>query len=120
MTYIADLAAAQQTYAAAVKAHALAVKHTAPMGPEMAEMLRSRKPEAFAKMEAAVAEIAATIPALEAERARAATALEAIAQHACYRCQGTGNYMAPTSRFRGGKPYCFGCDGRGTRSPEFH
>lgn len=95
-------------YAAAKHELAVALRHTEPLPAELATKLRAFDPEKFAATEQAVAEIAATIPALRAEVNR-------LDKLACHRCDGTGEYAGASRHFRQGMKFCFACNGRGTR-----
>lgn len=99
MSYIDDLATAR-------KAYYDAVRHTAPLEPELADILRERYPVKYAEAEAKVAEIAATLPALR-------SAYEALDARACGRCSGTGEYGGASRYLRAGRRYCFDCNGKG-------
>jgi hypothetical protein len=72
-----------------------------------------RDPVGVATMLRKVADIAETLPALREARSNAATLLATLAQHACYRCDGTGTYSGATNARRGGHAYCFYCNGSG-------
>ncbi len=99
-----------RTLITARKALADAIRNTQPLGDDLAaRLLAHAGVERFAQMEAEVAAIAATIPALQAE-------VDELEAQACTRCSGTGDYQAPTSHFRGGRPVCFACKGSGKRA----
>lgn len=80
--------------------------HTKPLDPELAALLRERRPAEYAECEAKVAAILATIPALQAT-------VDALEAQACGRCNGSGDYSGPTNATRRGRPYCFACNGTG-------
>jgi DnaJ-class molecular chaperone len=99
MTFATDLEAAST-------ALAQARRHTKPLPAELAAQMRERMPEKMAECERQVAEIAATIPALQA-------AYDALADRACFWCHGTGLYQCPTSHLTRGRPVCWKCGGSG-------
>lgn len=81
-----------------------------PLDPEtVARMKRFVGEAEYAKLEALVALEAAKLPALVA-------AFNELDHQACSRCAGTGDYSAPTSRYKGGRPVCFSCKGSGKRT----
>lgn len=93
-------------YAAAWAALKLAKQQTAPMDAELIAQLKAFDAERFAACEVKVATIAATIPALQAEYDR-------LAELACGRCAGTGEYGGASRYCRKGVKYCFACGGSG-------
>lgn len=70
-------------------------------GQEGLDRLVAASAQYLADQRAALAPLAAAMGAWEADR--------------CTRCSGTGDYMAPTSRMRRGRPVCFQCGGSGQR-----
>lgn len=81
---------------------------TQPLDAELtARLLAHCGQERMDRMNAEVAAIAATIPALQAEYDR----LDALV---CSRCSGSGVYSGPSNATRRGVAYCFYCNGVGT------
>jgi hypothetical protein len=115
MNYIATLAAARGTLAAAREELRLAELHVQPLRPDLLELFQT-KPDVFKTYQERVAAIEATLPALRSAVATAEVALEPLQAKACWKCDGTGRYNAPTRAMRKGVPYCFKCDGHGTLS----
>lgn len=82
-----------------------------PLAPVVIEAFTARLgAEGFAKMEAEttawLVEQRERLVALRAE-------CESAEEGECGRCQGTGNYRAPTGRTINGRPVCFACGGTG-------
>lgn len=96
-------------YAAAKKAYTTALTHVKPLDVELVTRLQAFDPAAYADCVAKVNEIRFTLPKLQAE-------YNALAARACYRCHGTGQYQAPTTRTNRGIPVCFNCHGYGTKA----
>lgn len=94
--------------AAARSALVLAEKQSAPVAPELAQTLKEFNAAAYADCVAKMEAIAATVPALR-------ETFEALAERACWKCQGSGDYNAPTSHFTRGRPVCWTCGGSGER-----
>jgi hypothetical protein len=83
------------------------------ISPSIQEVAIDRDPIGFAKVYRQVADLMETLPALRARVEETTATLAALEERACYRCDGTGNYSAPTSAYRNGRPYCFKCGGTG-------
>ena len=94
---------------AAREALQTARKHTAPLPVELQERLAEFDPAGWAKAQAAVAAIEATIPGLQA-------AYDELDAQACYKCLGSGIYGGASRYLRNGEKYCFDCGGKGTHS----
>ena len=97
------------TYSAAWKALKTAKAQTAPLPADLVARLKAERPAEYAKCEQEVAAIAATIPALQAE-------YDLLSDLACSRCAGTGEYGGASRYMRGGKKFCFDCNGSGKHS----
>lgn len=113
MSFIARLAAARAADAAARKALADAHRHVEPNSLGLHKSLIEFSPVQYADALRKVADIMESIPALAAAAAEARAALRPLEDRACYKCNGSGNYNAPTRAYRQGRPYCFKCDGKG-------
>lgn len=111
-TYITRLAGARKTNQAARKALDTARQHVTPPTPDMHNLFLTM-PENYAKALRQMAEILETLPALTAAADTAAATLAPLEAQACWKCDGTGQYTAPTRATRHGIPYCFTCDGQG-------
>lgn len=111
--FVAQLATARKLASDARKACDTARLHVRPMDADTHAALLAHDPVRYAQCLRQVADIMEGIPALDAARTAADEALKVLADRACYACHGTGEYSAPTSAFRNGKPYCFKCGGTG-------
>lgn len=80
--------------------------------PEYDAMFRARcTPEAYEKL---IADTVTYEAGLEARIAALTAEYETAMETACHRCEGTGQYGAPTSvGYRNGVPACFTCKGTG-------
>jgi hypothetical protein len=115
-TFPARINAARNTVAEAGNALALALRQVEPMSPELHQMFVTHKPLEYAECLRKVADILATIPALREALEQAEQALAPLEDAACWKCHGTGQYAGATNARRRGVPYCFDCDGHGTRA----
>lgn len=115
MSYITALADARKAETLAAHALTTALKHVQPPTPEVHELFVNRDPSAYAKALRKMADILETIPALRTAAQSALDALSELEKQACHRCNGTGRYSGPTNATRRGVPYCFYCDGHGTK-----
>lgn len=113
VTFKTDLAAARKAASAARTALDQAVEYCAPINPDLAAVLAAHDPSAYAGALAKTAVVGASIEGLRETAAAATAAEQALEAGACRRCNGTGEYNAPTPWVRQGKPYCFGCGGSG-------
>lgn len=111
-TFVGQYAAARKAGADARAALDTAHKHLTPPTAEMHELFLT-VPGRYAECLRKMADIAESLPALIAAATAAADAETELADQACWYCRGTGEYSAPTSAYRNGKPYCFKCDGTG-------
>lgn len=84
-----------------------------PMDEVMVEMVLAR--EGQAGLDSLKAASAQYLAEQEARLAEITPAIEAHEATMCRRCSGTGDYQAPTSHYRGGRPVCFDCKGSGQR-----
>lgn len=113
VTFAAQLAAARAAANAAHKALNDAIANVT-LTPEFQRLaLAERRTEMYATCLRAMADIVDTLPALRAAVADAEATVNPLALRACWKCSGTGEYRAPTSAYRNGKPYCFTCNGTG-------
>jgi uncharacterized protein HemY len=113
-TFPARIAAARTAVTQTHAALATALQHVQPPTPDLHKLFLDR-PESYAKALRQMADILDSLPALRDAAAAADEALKPLEEQACWKCHGTGEYAGATNARRRGVPYCFDCDGHGTR-----
>ncbi len=96
-------------YAEACHALRVAQIHVLPLAPETEAELKAWNPEKYARMMEKIAEIEATIPALQAT-------FDELDARACGRCNGSGEYAGASNYVKNGRKVCFRCEGSGQHS----
>lgn len=112
-TFVAQLANARVVAYAANQAVNDALKNCTLDAHFQRMALALKDPTSYATCLRKIAAIVETLPALRQAAAEAAAALAPLEERACRKCHGTGEYSAPTSAYRNGRPYCFKCNGTG-------
>lgn len=107
-----QLATARKAASDAREALATARKHVEPPSADLHALFLTM-PGKYAECLRKMADIVETLPALTQASEQADAAQAALEKLACYKCNGTGVYTAPTRAHRDGKPYCFTCNGTG-------